>query len=67
MGAKFSSWFTTKCDYCNGTGYSPINRSKYCQICEGNKYLSVFRMPRCFYNGREEKYRTDMFENAEIR
>jgi len=70
MGQTFTSLFTKQCNYCNGTGYEPNYQSTYCKACDGYTYMSVFKLPYCIrpeQYAHTPRYRTDIFENQEIR
>lgn len=47
MGKAISSLFTTQCYQCQGTGTDPEYQFRVCQTCQGEKYMSVFRIPEC--------------------
>lgn len=53
MGKTISSLFTTQCYQCQGTGTNPEYQFRVCQTCQGEKYMSVFRIPECMKS--EEK------------
>ena len=50
MGKVISSLFTMQCYQCQGTGTYPGYQFRVCQTCQGEKYMSVFRMPECMKN-----------------
>lgn len=56
MGKTLSSLVTTQCNYCQGTGHEPNDRSTYCKGCKGCTYLSVFRLPECLQPENHRKY-----------
>ena len=50
MDKTISSLFTTQCYKCQGTGTDPEYQFRVYQTCQGEKYMSVFRIPECMKN-----------------
>ena len=50
MGKAISSLFTTQLSMSRYRNRSGIPIYRVCQTCQGEKYMSVFRMPECMKN-----------------